>query len=112
MEGPRYGVALSQGASAGAHSLGELALGGLGTEQFNWCFRAFRPYLGRCFHADCRHRHAPGCAVQAAVTAGRVDRERYQSYCRLAAEGAADAGRAWKDRISSYRLSAEGEFRL
>jgi ribosome biogenesis GTPase len=78
----------------------------------DWCFREFRPYLGRCFHADCRHRHEPGCAVQAAVAAGRVDRERYRSYCRLAAEGAAEAGRAWKDLVSSRSLNAGGEFRL
>ena len=89
-----------------------LALGGVAAGHLDWCFREFRPYLGRCFHADCRHRHEPGCAVQAAVTAGRVDRERYVSYCRLDAQGAAEAGRAWKDLVSSRSLSAEGEFRL
>jgi putative ribosome biogenesis GTPase RsgA len=92
--------------------LGELAIGGVAAQQFDWRFRAFRPYLGCCFHADCRHRHEPGCAVPAAATAGRVDRERYVSYCRLDAEGAADTGRAWKDLISSRSFSAEGEFRL
>jgi ribosome biogenesis GTPase len=89
-----------------------LALGGAAAGHLDWCFREFRPYLGRCFHADCRHRHEPGCAVQAAVTAGQLDRERYASYCRLDAEGAAEAGRAWKDLVSSRSLSADGEFRL
>ena len=50
--------------------------------------------------------------MQAALRPGQVDRERYQSYCRLDAEGAAEAGRAWKDLVSSRSLSAEGEFRL
>ena len=89
-----------------------LALGSAAVGRLDWCFREFRPYLGRCFHADCRHRHEPDCAVHGAVTAGRLDRERYASYCRLDAEGAADAGRAWKDLVSSRSLSAEGEFRL
>ena len=89
-----------------------LALGSAAAGRLAWCFREFRPYLGRCFHGDCRHQHEPGCAVQAALQAGQLDRERYQSYCRLAAEGAAEAGRAWKDLVSGRSLSAEGEFRL
>jgi ribosome biogenesis GTPase len=92
--------------------LGALALGGVATEELDWCFREFWPYLGSCVHGDCRHRHEPGCAVQAAVIAGWVDRERYVSYCGLEAESAAHAGRAWKDLVSSCSLSAEGEFRL
>jgi putative ribosome biogenesis GTPase RsgA len=92
--------------------LGALALGGVAAEQVDWRFRVFRPYLGSCVHGDCRQRHEPGCAVQAAVTAGRVDRDRYVSYCRLDAEGAAEARRAWKDLVNRRSLSAEGEFRL
>jgi putative ribosome biogenesis GTPase RsgA len=92
--------------------LGELALGGVAAEPFDWRFRAFRPYLGCCFHADCRHRHGAAGLVPVAVTAGRVEREGYVSYCRLDADGAADTGRAWKDLVSSRSFSAEGEFRL
>ena len=89
-----------------------LALGSAAAGRLDWCFREFRPYLGSCVHGDCRHRHEPGCAVKAALSAGQLDRERYQSYCRLAAEGAAEAGRVWEDLVSSRSLSAEGEFRL
>jgi len=45
------------------------------------------PEIGERFHdcrfADCEHLHEPGCAVRAAVEAGEIDAERYESYCRI-----------------------------
>jgi ribosome biogenesis GTPase len=45
------------------------------------------PEIGARFHdcrfSDCEHLHEPGCAVVAAVEAGEIDRERYESYCRI-----------------------------
>ena len=89
-----------------------LALGGAAAGQLDWCFRELRPYLGNCFHADCGHVHEPGCAVRAAVEAGELDSERYESYRRLWEQGAANAGRAWRDLVSTKSLVREGEFRL
>jgi ribosome biogenesis GTPase len=89
-----------------------LALGGVAAGKLDWCFRELRPYLGDCFHDDCSHRHEPGCAVRAAVEAGQVDGARYDSYCRLHEQGAASAGRAWRDLVSSRSNVGEGEFRL
>ena len=40
----------------------------------------------RCRFADCSHRLEPGCAVHAAVQAGRLDERRLKSYRRLAHE--------------------------
>ena len=40
----------------------------------------------RCRFADCSHRLEPGCAVRAAVDAGRLDESRLKSYRRLAHE--------------------------
>lgn len=40
----------------------------------------------RCRFADCSHRLEPGCAIQAEVTAGRLDAQRLQSYRSLAHE--------------------------
>ncbi|HEY7215767.1 MAG TPA: hypothetical protein VIC28_14135, partial [Thermoanaerobaculia bacterium] len=88
------------------------ALGGAAAGRLDWCFREFRPYLGTCFHADCGHRHEPGCAIRAAVEAGLLDRIRYESYCRLFDEGEAERGRAWKDLVSSRSVVGEGEFHL
>jgi ribosome biogenesis GTPase len=49
-------------------------------------FPEMRPYLGQCkFGSGCTHDHEPGCAVTAAVAAGRVAESRRQSYLRLSA---------------------------
>lgn len=39
-----------------------------------------------CRFRDCRHEREPGCAVRAAVQAGDVSAERFESYRKLAAE--------------------------
>ncbi|MBI5931955.1 MAG: ribosome small subunit-dependent GTPase A [Chloroflexi bacterium] len=46
-------------------------------------FIEMRPYVETCKFADCSHRHEPGCAIRAAVEAGTVSEERYDSYLRL-----------------------------
>jgi ribosome biogenesis GTPase len=95
--------------TAGIRALG---LAGAAAGRLDRCFPELRPFLGACFHADCRHRHEPGCAVRAAVEDGRVDSARYDSYCRLHEQGADGAGRAWRDLVSSRSNVGEGEFRL
>jgi ribosome biogenesis GTPase len=55
----------------------------------------------RCRFADCSHRFEPGCAVQAAVSSGRLDAGRLKSYRRLAhelAEQPTPAQRRERDR--------------
>lgn len=49
-------------------------------------FRELNPLVGKCNFNDCMHIHEPGCAVLAAVEAGQVSRERYESYLRLREE--------------------------
>jgi hypothetical protein len=56
--------------------------------------------------------HEPGCSVRAAVDAGELDAERYDSYRRLWEQGAGSMGRIWKDLVSSRSTVGEGEFRL
>ncbi|MGD2138579.1 MAG: ribosome small subunit-dependent GTPase A [Gammaproteobacteria bacterium] len=46
-------------------------------------FREFRPFLGECRFNDCRHLGEPGCAILAAVEAGRISGRRMASYRRL-----------------------------
>jgi ribosome biogenesis GTPase len=89
-----------------------LALGGAAAGKLDWCFRELRPFLGSCFHDDCGHRLEPGCAVRAAVDAGQIDGQRYDSYCRLHEQGEASHGRVWRDLVSSRSNVGEGEFRL
>jgi ribosome biogenesis GTPase len=38
------------------------------------------PELGGCRFYNCTHRHEPGCAVRAAVDAGRIGEHRYRLY--------------------------------
>jgi ribosome biogenesis GTPase len=100
------------GAIADTAGIRAMALTGAAPDRLDWCFREFRPYLGRCFHADCTHRSEPGCAVREAVDTGEIDQTRYDSYGRFHAEGAAARGRAWQDLTSSRLLVGEGEYRL
>lgn len=37
-------------------------------------------YTGSCYYDNCRHLKEPGCAVRAAVEAGKINRKRYESY--------------------------------
>ncbi len=71
------------------------------------CFPEFRPYLGQCSLRDCSHLHEPGCAVRAALQAGRITRARYASYGRfsrgegdLTASAARDVSYLWWSGIA------------
>lgn len=52
-------------------------------ENLQYAFTDFAPYLGQCQFHDCAHVAEPGCAVRAAVEAGKIARSRYDSYCKL-----------------------------
>jgi ribosome biogenesis GTPase len=45
-----------------------------------------RPFIGECRYADCRHMTEPGCRVKAAVDAGEIRADRWESYRILLAE--------------------------
>ncbi len=49
-------------------------------------FPDISPYIHQCRFSDCRHEEEPGCAVRAAVEAGDIWYERYESYLRLREE--------------------------
>lgn len=53
------------------------------------CFPEFRAHAGGCgFGTGCTHAHEAGCTVQAAVRAGSIHPDRYDSYLRLTGYGA------------------------
>lgn len=58
--------------------LGEVDAGELGNG-----FREFHDHLGQCRFNDCLHLGEPGCAIIAAVEAGRISERRMESYRRL-----------------------------
>ena len=43
-------------------------------------------YIGKCRFSDCRHHGEPGCAIQAAISAGELDVARWESYQKLKEE--------------------------
>lgn len=53
------------------------------TDNLQYAFGDFAPYLGDCQFHDCSHRTEPGCAIRAAVEAGKIEKTRYESYLRL-----------------------------
>jgi ribosome biogenesis GTPase len=61
----------------------ELGLWQIPASELAWCFREFRDHLGGCAFNDCTHLHEPRCGLRAAVEAGGITEERYDSYRRL-----------------------------
>jgi ribosome biogenesis GTPase / thiamine phosphate phosphatase len=63
-----------------------LALYDVEPHELDGYFREIAPLVAHCQFNDCTHRHEPGCAVRAAVEAGDISEERYDSYLRLREE--------------------------
>ena len=55
----------------------------------------------------CSHGNEPGCAVQAAIAAGRLTLERYQHYCKLKDERDSAAQTLAERRTQDKALSAK-----
>ena len=56
------------------------------TEGLADAFRDVEQFLGGCRFSDCRHESEPGCAIKAAIAAGELDMERWESYRKLKEE--------------------------
>ncbi len=65
--------------------LRSLALWDTEPEELDGYFPELAPLVTACQFNDCSHKSEPGCAVRAAVKAGRVHPQRYESYLRLRA---------------------------
>ena len=55
-------------------------------EELRYSFPEFRSYEGTCRFQGCVHGKEPGCAVKEAVEAGKISRERFESYSLLMQE--------------------------
>ena len=62
-----------------------LALWDTEPEELDGYFPEIAPLVAQCAFSDCTHSHEPDCAVRAAVEAGSIQPERYDSYLRLRA---------------------------
>lgn len=63
--------------------LREAGLWDIEPEELDWHFVEMREYIPHCRFSSCTHTHEPGCAVKAAVEAGEISEERYESYWRM-----------------------------
>ena len=63
--------------------LQEFGLGHLDRHDIEAAFPEFRDYLGECRFRDCRHHREPGCALTAALEAGKIDSTRFAIYQRI-----------------------------
>ncbi len=55
-------------------------------DQLDNLFPEFRPLIGECRFNNCRHRQEPGCAIQAAFTAGQIMAQRMDAYLDILQE--------------------------
>lgn len=62
-----------------------LALWDTDPEELDGYFPELKSLVQHCQYNDCTHRTEPGCAVRAAVDAGRVHPQRYESFIKLRA---------------------------
>lgn len=60
-----------------------LALWDTEPEEMDAYFPELAPLVAGCQFSDCTHEHEPGCAVRAALEAGKIHPQRYDSYLRL-----------------------------
>ncbi len=58
-------------------------LTGLTQVQLEYGFPELRTLRGQCRFRDCRHQNEPGCAVHAAVAAGRIHPQRLERFQQL-----------------------------
>jgi len=61
----------------------EFALWDIDPQVLPHLFPEFEEYLGTCKLRGCSHTHEPGCSVKDAIEQGKINGERYDSYCRI-----------------------------
>ena len=66
--------------------LQEFGLAHLTSDQIEYAFVEFRPFLGKCRFNNCRHLKEQDCAILNAVNAGKINGIRLNSYQKLLAE--------------------------
>jgi ribosome biogenesis GTPase len=57
-----------------------------GEESLHLAFDDIEELAGSCYFSACQHRDEPRCAIREALTEGRIDAARYQSYEKLQKE--------------------------
>jgi ribosome biogenesis GTPase len=66
--------------------LQEFGLKHLTSQQIEFGFAEFRPFLGQCRFRDCQHDAEPGCAIKEAVAAGTIHSRRLDHFRQFISE--------------------------
>lgn len=61
----------------------EFGLVDISKQELSHYFPEMRPLISDCQFNNCLHTNEPGCAVKAAVESGKINVERYVSYCTI-----------------------------
>jgi ribosome biogenesis GTPase len=61
----------------------QLELAEVEAEELEAYFVEFVDLIRQCHFPDCSHTHEAACAIKAAVEAGNISPERYESYCKM-----------------------------
>ncbi|MCC5013504.1 MULTISPECIES: small ribosomal subunit biogenesis GTPase RsgA [unclassified Legionella] len=46
-------------------------------------YREFQPLIAQCKFRNCNHKDTPGCAIKAALDAGKITQKRYDSFVKI-----------------------------
>lgn len=49
-------------------------------------FREFKQYIAECEYKDCKHEKEQCCGIKKAVEQGKIDKTRYERYCKIKKE--------------------------
>jgi ribosome biogenesis GTPase len=86
-----------------------LAVRGIDPVSLGSCFPEIRAAQARCaLGPRCKHQDEPGCAVTAAVDAGLIHEDRYESYARILAE--LEDTRAYAKKVGKPRRYEEDDY--
>ena len=63
----------------------------------------------QCRFRDCKHQREPGCAVRAAIEAGKLDPQRFANFLKLSDEVASAASKAANRRVQKQEEKVMGK---
>jgi len=68
----------------------------ISAEQVRYFMEEYAPYEGQCRFNGCLHDHEPGCAVKAAIEAGKLNKDRHERYKTILDEIKVREENKWK----------------
>jgi len=86
------------------------------SEGLSDAFSDVEKHLGKCRFSDCRHEGEPGCAIRAAIAAGELDPDRWESYKKLSQEALSKEEmlrrkKEWHKNVAKFSKQRKKEIR-